>query len=243
MYLILTMAGRYSRFTNAGYKLPKYLLPWGNKTILAKILSEMKKDSSFEGIYLIANKKDMDYAPHILATMNALSIHQENLIFIADTSGQAQTAAIGIEKALSKGLPKDAGIVFHNVDTILYGRDYSQISNNLQANDAFIDIFSSHNQQYSYVILNENQLVEDLAEKKVVSELATSGMYGFKSANQFFQYYDSQSDIYITDIYKKMLLEGLKISVSPLHSEKDTVVLGTPEEYIQKSVTVDSSYF
>ena len=44
MNLILTMAGRYSRFVNEGYRIPKYLLPWGNKPILSEILYELNKD-------------------------------------------------------------------------------------------------------------------------------------------------------------------------------------------------------
>ena len=53
MNLILTMAGRYSRFINEGYKIPKYLLPWGKRSILSEILSIMNHNNTFENIYVI----------------------------------------------------------------------------------------------------------------------------------------------------------------------------------------------
>ena len=55
MNLIITMAGRYSRFVDEGYKMPKYLLPWGDKSILNEIILELNKHSDFDNIYLIAN--------------------------------------------------------------------------------------------------------------------------------------------------------------------------------------------
>ena len=50
MNLILTMAGKYSRFKNEGFRLPKFLLPWGDKSILSEILSEMSPH--FNNVYL-----------------------------------------------------------------------------------------------------------------------------------------------------------------------------------------------
>ena len=55
MNLILTMAGKYSRFVNEGYKIPKYLLPWSNHTILSEILFNITKKEKYN-IKLLTQK-------------------------------------------------------------------------------------------------------------------------------------------------------------------------------------------
>ena len=120
MNLILTMAGRYSRFINEGYKIPKYLLPWGKRSILSEILSIMNHNNTFENIYLVTNKRDDVYMPHVRQILRELNIPIENLFQIDDTKGQAETAYIAINKIHDRLNKKP--VVFHNIDTILYTR-------------------------------------------------------------------------------------------------------------------------
>ena len=133
MNLIFTMAGRYSRFINEGYKIPKYLLPWGKRSILSEILSIMNHNNAFENIYLVTNKRDDIYMPHVRQILRELNIPIENLFQIDDTKGQAETAYITINKIHDRLNKKP--VVFHNIDTILYNREYSSISEILKKKD------------------------------------------------------------------------------------------------------------
>src|SRR4051794_16967359 len=116
MILILTMAGRYQRFRNEGHKIPKYLLPWGDRTILSMIMSELEKSSAFSDVILVANHRDEAYIPHVHAIMRAHKINRENLIFTHDTKGQAETAMIAIQGIEKFAKTNDVSIVFHNID-------------------------------------------------------------------------------------------------------------------------------
>ena len=118
MNLILTMAGKYSRFKGVGFTIPKFLLPWGDRTILSEILREMSPH--FEEIYLIANKNDGDFIIHVENIMNVYNIDLENLILIQDTSSQSETLYKGLDLIGNIKGP----IIVHNIDTILYNRDY-----------------------------------------------------------------------------------------------------------------------
>src|ERR1700748_2237691 len=97
MILILTMAGRYQRFLDEGYRLPKYLLPWGDRTVLSTILAELQRTRRFAQVLLVANHRDEVYMPHVRAIMRAHDIPPENLVLTHDTKGQAATAMVGIE--------------------------------------------------------------------------------------------------------------------------------------------------
>jgi len=237
MNLILTMAGRYTRFVNEGYRIPKYLLPWGSKSIVSEIISNINKNNDFKKIYLIANKRDDIYMPHLRAIMRSLNISDENLFLISDTVGQAETAKIAIESISNKFGELDGPIAFHNIDTILYNRDFSNFTNIFNKFDGLIDIFESSNHNYSYVLV-ENKIVQSIVEKIVISNNATSGFYAFKNKKLFFDNYSNET-LYISDIYQNMVENGLKIQVSELHHEKDTVVLGTPSEYLTSAYILD----
>jgi CTP:molybdopterin cytidylyltransferase MocA len=234
MILILTMAGKYQRFADEGYRTPKYLLPWGDRVILWTILSELTKSKDFIDTFLIGNLRDEKHMPHVRAIMKNLGISPDNLILIPDTRGQAETAAIGLSAVEKLHATYHNSVVFHNVDTILYGRDLKQVASALKRADGFIDVFGSNNRAYSYVLVEEAQ-VREIAEKIVVSDLATSGFYGFASAATFRKHY-RVGDIYISSVYKSLIAAGGMVLAGPKHQEADTVVLGTPSEYVNASL-------
>jgi dTDP-glucose pyrophosphorylase len=237
MNLILTMAGRYSRFVNEGYRIPKYLLPWGNKPILSEILYELNKDGMFKNVFLIANKRDEIYMPHVKDILKSLNIPIENLFLISDTDGQAETAFQAIENIQNKFNEIEGPIVFHNIDTILYNRNFSNLHGLLISNDGYIDVFKSSNHNYSYVLIEDGK-VQSIVEKMVISDKATSGLYGFSSVEVFYEFY-SKDVLYISDLYQKMIKNGSKIVISEMHYEKDTIVLGTPSEYLTSAYILD----
>ncbi len=235
MILILTMAGRYQRFVDEGHKLPKYLLPWGDKTVLSAILSELQKDRQFAQVFLVANHRDEPYMPHVKAIMRLLGIPADHLTLTHDTKGQAATALLGVQAVEKAGLPPQP-IVFHNIDTLLYQRDIASMATALATHDGYIDVFTSHNPNYSYVLIDAQRRVREIAEKIVVSDLATSGLYGFKTAATFTDHYDADEDLYISSVYKRMIGKGCSVITGAKHRESDTIVLGTPLEYMNAAL-------
>lgn len=236
MILILTMAGRQQRFADQGYKTPKYLLPWGDRTILWTILDQLKKDGSFSDVFLVANTRDDAFMPHVRAIMHDRGIDKSNLVLVGDTRGQAETALRGLEAAEKSKKGAAGPIVFHNVDTILYGRDLKKVGDALKRADGYVDVFGSNNREYSYVLVDDKGFVKEIAEKIVVSTLATSGFYGFASGSAFKKQYTPADDVYISSVYKKIIAGGGAVVVSEKHKEADTIVLSNPTEYVGASL-------
>ena len=104
--------------------------------------------------------------------------------------------------------------------------------------DGYIDVFKSNNRNYSYVLTDQN-IVKSIAEKILISEYATSGLYGFSSFEKFNNFYDDSNDLYISDVYKRMIDEGQQILISDVYDENDTIVLGTPTDYLNSSYILD----
>lgn len=239
MNLVLTMAGKYTRFKSEGYSVPKYLLPWRHHTILREILSHMHE--GFDDVFLIANEEDSEYRPHVVSTLESLDIPRDRLIYIGDTSGQAETAYNALQEISNRFSHNQMlqPVVFHNIDTVLYNRDWVEIDvalNELRR-AGYIDVFRSSHHQYSYVLTDDDKVVT-ISEKVLISDMATSGLYGFVSGKTYMRYYTRTRTppIYISDIYRAMIDEGEDIVTSNIvHDEKDTWVLGTPQEYMNLS--------
>jgi len=236
MNLILTMAGHYQRFLQEGYKIPKYLLPWGDRTILSAILAELNKDQIFQNIFLVANHRDEAYLPHVRAVMKAEGVPSSNLIVTGDTSGQAETAMIGVRE-LEKVVGEESGpVLFHNIDTLLLSRDLKEVCDALSTKAGFIDVFNANNKNYSYVLSGASGTVTDIAEKIVISNLATSGLYGFNNIKTVKKYFSPEYS-FLSSIYRKMIDDGCEVVISRQYQESDTIVLGTPFEYMNASLT------
>jgi UDP-N-acetylglucosamine diphosphorylase / glucose-1-phosphate thymidylyltransferase / UDP-N-acetylgalactosamine diphosphorylase / glucosamine-1-phosphate N-acetyltransferase / galactosamine-1-phosphate N-acetyltransferase len=220
--LALCMAGLYRRFRDAGYTTPKFLLPLEAETILGQIVRELAP----ERLLLVANQRDLPHEAAIQAAAPGGCLR-----FIGDTGGQAETAAVAARLALERGW--GGPIVFHNVDTILYDRDLSQIGTALKTADGFIDVFRSDSPRFSYAAL-DGRKVTQIAEKKVISPWATTGLYGFASPEYFIAAADrtqtrTHGEFYISDVYHQLLQEGATIHSDA--QDKRTLVLGTPAEY------------
>lgn len=228
------MAGTYERFRREGFALPKYLLPWGDKNILSVILYEFLKSVKFETILLIINKNDHEYLPHIKYCLNSLNLTNYNILELTTNSGQAETARIGVNLLNNDPNLRDRPILIHNIDTFIYQRDFNYINAQLNCNDGYIDIFESSNHEYSYALFDKDFYLQDIVEKVLVSNYASSGLYGFKNSQIFIDYY-SDNFIYISEIYRSMIASNKKIKCSPIYDDLQTLVLGTPEEYFQKS--------
>ncbi len=232
MNLVLCMAGLYQRFRQAGYMTPKFLLPWRGRTILEHILDSMLESGAFHRPLLVANRRDQSHAPALLA---ALRRHNaENLLFVKDTRGQAETALVAARHLVQHFHAASEAIVFHNIDTILCQRDYRAMAEDLKSYDGYIDVFLSGSSRYSYVSVTPDLVVTAMAEKQVISPYASSGLYGFRSAAEYILWAERSTyagEFYISDVYRSLIREGGRVKIGRPSVEQETIVLGTPEEY------------
>jgi hypothetical protein len=87
-------------------------------------------------------------------------------------------------------------------------------------------------------VLLEDEKIKTIVEKIVISDMATSGLYLFSNVDKFLEFYTSDN-IYISDLYQKMIDSNSKIAINEIHNENDTVVLGTPSEYLTAAYILD----
>lgn len=237
MNLVLTMAGKYQRFRLFGNKVPKYLMPLGKHTILWHVIYELVRSGPKVQIYLLANKEDRDFFPILKSILSDFSIDHKHVAFIDDTSSQLETALAINENFQGRFANDSDPIVFGNIDTIVKSRrSFFDRMSILEKNEGLIDSFCGSSHEYSYVKTNDSEIVDVVADGSRVSEQACSGLYGFGSASFFLLeaieiLRDSRSANF-TELYANLVEKGYSNYVNHSSDMRDTIVLGTPEEYI-----------
>jgi dTDP-glucose pyrophosphorylase len=227
------MAGKYTRFSQFSGEVPKYLLPISNRTILHYVIKPFHESGQFTKIFLIANNRDNRFRYQIYDTIAEFGINPEQVLFIEDTPGQTSTAMVGIQCLKDE---KKLPIIIHNIDTILYGRNFEKMRLEFEEKetDCIIDVFNSCNREYSYVLMKDDSVISIL-EKRVISDIASSGCYGFSNfqlASKYIARSLLEEKGYISSAIDKMIQDGKKVSISEIKTEAETIVLGTPEEYL-----------
>jgi dTDP-glucose pyrophosphorylase len=232
------MAGKNTRFHDLGIDIPKYLLPVNGAPIIDAIISNLLNSNNISNVYLVAHIRDRSFRAQLEKSLIKFNIDVRNLYYIGETSGQAESAYLGAE-LIHHGV--DRPILFHNADTILVNRNLKSVKSSILNGVGSIDVFRSDLQQYSYVKTSAEKVIQ-ISEKKVISSLATSGLYAFDSSQQYREVfrntYDVQfgsgKELYISDIISEMIKQGKVFHVndeSDTNEKSLTLVMGTPMEY------------
>ena len=233
--LVFTMAGKYQRFRLFGNKIPKYLLPLGTETILSVILGEYISAINSKNIYMIANKNDQIFYPIVKSILANYNISTTSIMYIDDTQTQLDTA-LHIRDLLPTeqfSIP----ISFVNIDTVIRSRNsFFDSLASCTPGHSLLDTFPARNPAYSYARINNDNTLADISDSHTISDTACSGLYGFSSLNHLINLATSPSldsaTMNFTSIYKKILSRGEKVYCFHNSLPNETIVLGTPEEYI-----------
>ena len=233
--LIITAAGKASRFHDVGYDLPKYLLPWINgKTILNNLISEICSSGDIDYVLIIANQREKFFKSKIEEELPEEI--ESDILFVRDTLGQAHTTLLGVEELIRKNIG-DQAIIVQASDTILKNRDIKNLTNFTDDIVGYVDTFQSSNPQYSYV-LESNGFLKRFLEKSIISPIASSSLISFYSAEQFLKIYnhyasqiDNKSECYMSKLIDCSTMNGDLYKINYNSEIENTIVLGTPEEY------------
>lgn len=231
--VVITMAGRGSRFHDAGYKIPKYeILAHGRSLFEWSMLS--LKNFLVQDSRIIYICLEENHSPEfILRNTKLLGLDDVHILEIKDiTDGQATSAYLA-----QKLWDPDWPLLIYNIDTYIKPGALKP-ADIRQGSDGWLPCFQAPGEHWSFVKQGNNGWAIDFAEKQRISDLASIGLYWFSSAGRYLELFDRffsdpknlvRGEKYIAPIYRQMTAEGGKVSISELCST-DVHVLGTPDE-------------
>lgn len=231
--IVITMAGRGSRFYDAGYTVPKYeILAHGRSLFDWSMLSLrhfLAHDSRLVFVCLAENRS----ADYVRGRCEMLGLDDVHIVELQQlTDGQATSAYVSREV----WRPEEP-LLIYNIDTYVNPRALNP-ADIRPGSDGWVPCFQVPGEHWSFVKLGADGWATDLAEKKRISDYASIGLYWFAQAGRYVQAYERffadpanlvRGERYVAPLYRQILAEGGKISIADL-ALQDVHVLGTPAE-------------
>lgn len=231
--IVLPIAGRGSRFVNAGYTLPKPLIPVRGRPMIEVVVNNIKPKQLHRFIFL-ALKEHLD---HFDLNNVLLRITPDcSIISVAEvTEGAACTVLLA--RDLING---DSPLMLANSDqwVDIDINDYLNEMENRRADGLIMTMRADH-PKWSYVGLDKAGYVNRVVEKEVISNEATVGIYNYRCGRDYVRAAEQMiaknlrvnNEFYVAPVYNEMLGWGAKIAIYNVGQELNGMYgLGIPTD-------------
>lgn len=231
--IVLPMAGRGSRFAEAGYTTPKPFILVHGVPMIKVVVDNLTPKCEHRFIFVCqqAHIDEYDLIPKLKSYAKNVEVIGINGI----TEGQVCTALLA-----KKFFDNDEPLMNANSDQYI-DFDINEYLDDMVARnlDGLIMTMKSTDPKWSYARTDKNGYVVETAEKKVISENATVGIFNFargrdlvRSAEQMIA--DNirvNNEFYTCPCYNYLIREGQKIGLYPIGEEYNGMYgLGIPKD-------------
>lgn len=230
--IVIPMAGRGSRFQEAGYTFPKPLIDVLGKTMIEVVVDNLRPQCDHRFVF-ICQKEHYDKYDlyHILqnATQDKFEVVKINGI----TEGAACTVLMAAQY-----IDNDADLFIANSDQVVDIKiDDFITAGRENKKDGLIMTFKASHPKWSYARVDQTGKVMEVAEKKLISDKATVGIYYFgqgkdyvRGAQQMIEKdIRTNNEFYVCPVYNELILANKNVYIYDIPVEK-MHGLGTPED-------------
>ena len=221
--ILIPMAGLGSRFADVGYSKPKPLIDVNGIPMIKAVVDSLGIDGHY--IFIVQKEHSVQY--HLLDVLDSIAPGCSIVELDGPTDGAARTALTA-----SHLIDNDRPLIIANSDQIVNWQ--SQVFSNLVKSWNVVALFEADDPKWSFAKI-ENNLITEVAEKKVISNNASVGIYGWAKGSDYVKYAKlmiardirTNNEFYIAPVYNGAIADGQK--VHPFFVEKMYGV-GTPED-------------
>jgi len=225
--VLIPMAGAGSRFEAAGYTFPKPLIEVRGKPMIQVVVENLNCESPHT--FLVQQQHREKY--NLDTLLNIISPDCNIIEVNGVTEGAACTTL------LSKDIiNNDNPLLVANSDQYV-DWNTSEFLYKMQEQDADAGIltFESTHPKWSFVKIDEDGNVIEVAEKNPISNIATVGIYYWKRGSDYVKYAEKMieknirhnNEFYVCPVFNEAIKDGKKIKTFDI---KNMWGLGTPED-------------
>ena len=226
--IVIPMAGKGSRFENAGFKKSKPFIDVNGEPMIKKVIDNLSiQDSIYTLICRSEHKSDL------LSALDSLNSKKEINIVTLDhiTEGAACTTLLAKEFIDNS----DPLIIANSDQYISWNSSKALYDFNSKKLDGAILTFEAIHPKWSYAKCDDEGYVTEVAEKEVISKNATVGVYYWKHGSEYVQSAENMikknirvnNEFYVCPVYNEFLLKNKKVKI---HNVDKMWGLGTPED-------------
>lgn len=229
--IVVPMAGRGSRFVNAGYKMPKPLIDVNGHCMIEWVVKNLTPNGDHRFIFLCLKEHiDKFNLPEILG-----KIAPGCVIVPVDhvTEGAACTVLLAEDF-----INNDDELMIANSDQYV-ACDINEYIKSQGDYDGLIMTMYADDDKWSFIAFDEKGYVTMVREKEVISNEATVGIYNFQRGSDYVKYAHKMIDrnlrvkneFYVAPVYNLLIEEEKKIVYKNIGSVGNGMYgLGVPED-------------
>jgi dTDP-glucose pyrophosphorylase len=225
--VLIPMSGAGSRFANAGYTFPKPLIEIHGKPMIQVVVENL----NIEANYIFVVQKSHYETYNLKYLLNLIAPNCKIILVDGMTEGAACTTLLAKEF-----IDNDNPLVMANSDQFVEW-DANQCMYAFKADsiDGGIMTFKASHPKWSYAKLGEDGFVCEVAEKKVISEHATVGIYYWSKGSDYVKYAEQMiaekfrvnNEFYTAPVFNFAIRDGKKIRIKEIDKMWG---IGVPED-------------
>jgi dTDP-glucose pyrophosphorylase len=234
--IVLPIAGRGSRFADAGYRLPKPLIPVHGIPMIEAVVRNVRPSSPHQFI-VVALRAHLDH----LGMREAIERAAPGAIVVpvdAVTEGAACTVLLAREF-----IDGDDPLMLANSDQWVDVDIEAYLASMDRARaDGLIMTMTARDPKWSFVGLGAGGFVTRVVEKQPISDEATVGIYNFRRGRDFVRAADRMiaqdlrvnGEFYVAPVYNELIADGARVAIHNVGREGAGMYgLGIPSDLEQ----------
>jgi len=226
--VLIPMAGAGSRFESAGYTFPKPLIDVNGKPMIQVVIENLNLEANY--IFVVQKKHREKY--NLDSLLNLITPNCKIVETDGITEGAACTALLAKEY-----INNENPLFFANSDQFVEwdSNEFMYKMQETQVDGGIVTFVATH-PKWSFAKVNQvTGLVEEVAEKNPISDIATVGYYYWKHGSDFVKYAEEMiekdirvnNEFYVCPVFNQAINDNKKIRT---FNVKSMWGLGTPED-------------
>jgi NDP-sugar pyrophosphorylase family protein len=234
--IVIPMAGRGKRFQDAGYELPKPLIPVHDQPMIQLVIDNVRPRREHRFIFLVLEEHIRRYGiADLLARWAPGSV-------VIPVPGVTEGAACTVLTAAPLIDNQDALLIANSDQWVDCSIDDFLSAMDSSGSDGFIMTMKANDTKWSYVELGAQGLVRRVVEKVVVSDEATVGIYAYRHGSLFVRSARQMiaknlrvnGEFYVAPAYDEMITGGSRVGIFNVGAlDAGMYGLGTPADLVR----------
>ena len=228
MKILITMAGKASRFRSIGISKPKHEIVTRGRPMFEWAMESLR--AFFDYPFVFVTQERHNPTEFLEESCERLGITEYEQVMLTEyTDGQASTAvtADGL-------LDDDDSVAIYNIDTYI---EPGHLTMDILSKDGTIPTFQASGDRWSFVRTDGGDRVVEVSEKQKISNHATAGFYHFDRWGDFIYAYQKYAgeveteygETYVAPHYNYLIEQEKDVFKHDLN-QSAIHVLGTPED-------------
>jgi HAD superfamily hydrolase (TIGR01509 family) len=225
--VLVPMAGAGSRFAQQGYTFPKPLIEVNGKPMIQLVVENL----NIEAHYIFVVQEDHYIKYNLKYLLNLIAPGCDIVQINGITEGAACSTLLAKDY-----INNDSPLVMANSDQYIeWNSNECMYAFTADEIDGGIVTFEASHPKWSYAKVGSDGFVSEVAEKKVISNEATVGVYYWKHGSDFVKYAEEMieknirvnNEFYVCPVFNQAIEDNKKIKVKRVNKMWG---IGTPED-------------